>query len=253
MPETVQQQLQIIPSMHSTKQEKVNAIFHSVAKKYDLMNNILSLGMHHLWKDNFVTKLNPAKYTKWQMLDVAGGTGDITFKAIKASKGNPHAHISLLDINSSMLEVGKRRAQVQQLDKFIDFIEGDAQKLPFEDNSFNAYTIAFGVRNVSNISLALNEAYRVLKPGGHFLCLEFSQVQDSIIEKLYDAWSFYAIPNIGKWVADDKKAYEYLVDSIRKFPKQQNFLTMIEEAKFKRCNYTNLSMGIAAIHEGWKL
>ena len=209
--------------------------------------------MHHLWKDNFVTKLNPAKYTKWNMLDVAGGTGDIAFKAIKASGGNIQAHITLLDINSSMLEVSKSRAQEQQLDNFIDFIEGDAQKLPFADNSFNAYTIAFGIRNVPNISLALHEAYRVLKPGGHFLCLEFSQIQDSILEKLYDAWSFYAIPNIGKWVAGDKKAYEYLVDSIRKFPKQENFLTMIQEAQFKKCNYTNLSMGIASIHEGWKL
>lgn len=237
----------------SNKQEKVNTVFHSVAKKYDLMNNIMSFGMHHIWKDKFINQLNPSKKAKWQQLDVAGGTGDITFKSLKATNNNQQAHITLLDINSSMLKVGKARAIEKKLDKQITFIEGDAQKLPFEDNMFDAYTIAFGIRNVPNISLALQEAYRVLKPGGHFLCLEFSQVTDSIIEKLYNAWSFYAIPNIGKFVANDRDSYQYLVDSIRKFPIQNTFLDMIKEANFKRCTYTNLSMGIAAIHEGWKI
>lgn len=240
------------PLADTTNQEHVNTIFHSVAKKYDLMNNILSLGMHLLWKDMFITKLKPAKHRNWKLLDVAGGTGDIAFKALKATNQNPKAHVSLLDINSSMLKVGKSRAKKQNI-KQISFIEGDAQNLPFEDNSFDAYTIAFGIRNVPNINLCLSEAYRVLKPGGHFLCLEFSKMQDPIIEKVYDAWSIYAIPNIGKWVANDRAAYQYLVDSIRKFPNQDLFLSMVEQANFKKCNYTNLSLGIAAIHEGWKI
>lgn len=253
MQEIATQPINEVQKIDLNKQEKVNAIFHSVAKKYDLMNNIMSFGMHHLWKDKFITRLKPAKYSKWHQLDVAGGTGDISFKALKASKNNLDAHITLLDINSSMLEVGKNRAIEQHLEHQIDFIEGDAQNLPFNDNSFDAYTIAFGIRNVPNISLAIQEAYRVLKPGGHFLCLEFSHVTDSMFEKLYDAWSFYAIPNIGKFVANDKAAYQYLVESIRSFPEQDNFLTMIKEQGFKRCGYINLSMGIAAIHEGWKL
>lgn len=235
------------------KQAKVNEVFHSVANKYDLMNDIMSFGLHRAWKSSFITKLNPAKYTPWRLLDVAGGTGDIAFKALRSVPNNKEASVTLLDINSSMLEVGKNRAIKNQLDKQVTFVEGDAQELPFEDNSFDAYTISFGIRNVPHIDKALKEACRVLKPGGHFLCMEFSQVQIPLIEKLYDVWSFNFIPKIGELIAGDKDSYQYLVESIRKFPNQENFKIMIEKSGFKRCNYHNLSGGIATIHEAWKI
>lgn len=235
------------------KQQEVNKIFHSVAKKYDLMNDFMSAGMHRLWKDALISRLNPARHTAWRLLDVAGGTADIAFRALKAARGNKQIKICLLDINSSMLEVGGARAQAKGYSEYIEFIEGDAQKLPFADNSFDAYSISFGIRNVPHIDQALAEAYRVLKPGGHFLCLEFSQMELPLISKLYDLWSFYAIPNMGALIAGDKSSYQYLIESIRKFPAQENFKLMIERAGFGNTAYRNLSFGIAAIHEGWKL
>ncbi|WJW80442.1 bifunctional demethylmenaquinone methyltransferase/2-methoxy-6-polyprenyl-1,4-benzoquinol methylase UbiE [Bartonella sp. TP] len=235
------------------KQQKVNQVFHSVAKKYDLMNDFMSAGMHRLWKDALISRLNPARHTPWRLLDVAGGTADIAFRALKAGRGNEQIKICLVDINSSMLEVGRERAQAKGYSEYIEFIEGDAQKLPFEDNSFDAYTISFGIRNVPHIDQALAEAYRVLKPGGHFLCLEFSQIDLPLLAKLYDLWSFYAIPNMGALIAGDKSSYQYLIESIRKFPAQEDFKLMIERAGFAKATYRNLSGGIAAIHEGWKL
>lgn len=239
------------------KQQEVNKVFHSVAQKYDIMNDVMSMGMHRLWKDALINRLRPAKYTSWSLLDVAGGTADIGFRALKAAGGNTDIAITVLDINSSMLEVGRMRAQEKELEQYITFIEGDAQKLPFADNSFDAYSISFGIRNVPHINQALSEAYRVLKPGGHFLCLEFSQMKapalKHLFERLYDLWSFSAIPNIGQALTGDKASYQYLVESIRKFPAQEDFKIMCERAGFANSQYRNLSAGIAAIHEGWKL
>lgn len=232
------------------KQAKVDHVFHSVAKKYDLMNDILSTGMHRLWKDAFVAWLAPPRYEKWRLLDVAGGTGDIAFKALKASDN--HINATILDINSSMLEVGKIRAKQKGLNH-IDFVKADAENLPFEDNQFDAYTIAFGIRNIPHIDKALSEAYRILKPGGRFLCLEFSEVDMPFLDKIYDFWSFNFIPKIGKHIAGDEEAYRYLIESIRKFPNQRNFEQLIIKQGFAHVSYRNLTGGIAAIHSGWKI
>ena len=239
------------------KQPLVNNVFHKVAERYDLMNDLMSGGMHRIWKDALVTSLAPPKgpsknaNTVWKSLDVAGGTGDIAFGIVEAS--NHTAHVTVLDINSSMLEVGRQRSDKRGLSELVDFVEGDAQFLPFEANSFDAYTIATGIRNVPRIDLALAEAFRVLKHGGRFLCLEFSEVEMPMLDKLYDEWSMKVIPTMGKMVTGDAEPYQYLVESIRKFPKQSDFANMISAAGFSRVDWTNYSGGIATIHSGWKL
>ena len=233
------------------KQPLVNDVFHKVANRYDLMNDLMSAGLHRLWKDAMVAWLNPPKRPGWKVLDVAGGTGDIAFRIVEASQRQAHA--TVLDINGSMLAVGRDRAEKQGLAANTDFVEANAEELPFGDDSFDAYTIAFGIRNVPRIEVALAEAYRVLKRGGRFLCLEFSEVEMPLLDKAYEAWSFNAIPRIGKAVTGDGEPYSYLVESIRKFPNQQNFAAMIARAGFDRVTFRNYSGGIAALHSGWKL
>ncbi|MES0194820.1 bifunctional demethylmenaquinone methyltransferase/2-methoxy-6-polyprenyl-1,4-benzoquinol methylase UbiE [Mesorhizobium sp. C264A] len=233
------------------KQPLVNDVFHKVANRYDLMNDLMSAGLHRLWKDAMVTWLNPPKRPGWKVLDVAGGTGDIAFRIVDASHGNAHA--TVLDINGSMLSVGRDRAEKKRLSGNTDFVEANAEELPFTDSTFDAYTIAFGIRNVPRIDVALTEAFRVLKPGGRFLCLEFSEVEMPLLDKVYEAWSFNAIPQIGKMVTGEGEPYSYLVESIRKFPNQQNFAAMITRAGFGRVSFRNYSGGIAALHSGWKL
>lgn len=233
------------------KQPLVNDVFHKVANRYDLMNDLMSAGLHRLWKDAMVAWLNPPKRAGWNVLDVAGGTGDIAFRIVEASQRQAHA--TVLDINGSMLSVGRDRAQKQGLADNTDFVEANAEELPFEDEVFDAYTIAFGIRNVPRIEVALAEAFRVLKRGGRLLCLEFSEVDMPLLDKAYEAWSFNAIPKIGKAVTGDGEPYSYLVESIRKFPNQQNFASMITRAGFGRVTFRNYSGGIAALHSGWKL
>ena len=233
------------------KQPLVNDVFHKVAKRYDLMNDLMSAGMHRVWKDAMVAWLNPPRRPGWRVLDVAGGTGDVAFKIVEAS--HRKAHATVLDINGSMLSVGRDRAEKKSLSENTDFVEANAEELPFEDATFDAYTIAFGIRNVPRIDVALSEAFRVLKPGGRFLCLEFSEVDMPVLDKAYEAWSFNAIPKIGKAVTGDGEPYSYLVESIRKFPNQANFATMIGRAGFDRVTFRNYSGGIAAAHSGWKL
>jgi len=232
------------------KQSKVNHVFSRVARDYDLMNDLMSGGMHRVWKNELITTLSPRSKGPLAHLDVAGGTGDITFRLLE--KASPQARATVLDISGEMLEVGRERAQDKGLIDQIEFIEGNAEKLPLADKSFDSYTIAFGIRNVPRIDLALSEAYRVLKPGGRFLCLEFSQVSVPLLDKIYDQFSFHVIPKMGEMVMGDGEPYQYLVESIRKFPKQEAFKTMIKDAGFSRPSYTNLTGGIAAIHSGWR-
>ncbi|MEX6506251.1 bifunctional demethylmenaquinone methyltransferase/2-methoxy-6-polyprenyl-1,4-benzoquinol methylase UbiE [Jiella sp. M17.18] len=232
------------------KQERVNAVFHRVAERYDLMNDLMSGGMHRLWKNAMVAWLSPPHRAGWEFVDVAGGTGDVAFRIVEASRRR--ARGTVVDINASMLGVGAERAAKRGLDENLVFVENNAESLKFPDASFDAYTIAFGIRNVPRIGVALSEAYRVLKPGGRFMCLEFSEVDMPGLDRLYEAWSFKAIPRIGEMVARDRESYEYLVESIRRFPNQANFATAIREAGFERVDYRNLSGGIAAIHSGWK-
>ncbi|CAN7458430.1 bifunctional demethylmenaquinone methyltransferase/2-methoxy-6-polyprenyl-1,4-benzoquinol methylase UbiE [Aminobacter sp. LjRoot7] len=233
------------------KQGLVNDVFHKVANRYDMMNDLMSGGLHRIWKDAMVAWLNPPRRPGWKVLDVAGGTGDIAFRIVDASHGNAHA--TVLDINGSMLGVGRERAEKRGLADKTDFVEANAEELPFADETFDAYTIAFGIRNVPRIDVALSEAYRVLKPGGRLLVLEFSEVEMPLLDKVYEAWSFNAIPRIGQAVTGDGEPYAYLVESIRKFPNQQNFAAMITRAGFDRVTFRNYTGGIAALHSGWKL
>ena len=233
------------------KQGLVNEVFHKVAKRYDVMNDVMSMGLHRAWKDAMISALNPRKDAAYKVLDVAGGTGDIAFRIVEAS--NRLAHATVLDINGSMLGVGAERAEKKKLSDNLTFVEANAEELPFEPNSFDAYTIAFGIRNVPHIDVALKEAYRVLKRGGRLLVLEFSEVDLPLLDRVYDAWSFNAIPRFGKVITGEAEPYQYLVESIRKFPNQQDFATMIGEAGFSRVSFTNYTGGIAALHSGWKL
>lgn len=231
------------------KQSKVHDVFASVADSYDLMNDLMSGGIHRLWKNKLIRHIRPRPDHAY--LDVAGGTGDIAFRLFKATDGQ--APITVCDINGEMLKVGERRAIDRGILKGIDWIEGNAETLPFPDNSFDCYTISFGLRNVTNIDNAIKEAYRVLKPGGKFYCLEFSKMRIPGIRKIYDKYSFKLIPKIGEMVANDRESYQYLVESIRQFPSQRNLAKRIGEVGFKRVDYTNLSGGIAAIHTGTKI
>jgi len=233
------------------KQDLVNNVFHRVADRYDLMNDLMSAGLHRAWKAAMVDWLSPSKRSGFKSLDVAGGTGDIAFRIVEASNFN--AHVTVLDINGSMLGVGRDRAVKRGIDQNLTFVEANAEELPFEDATFDAYTIAFGIRNVPRIDVALAEAYRVLKPGGRFLCLEFSEVSMPVLDKVYDAWSFNAIPRIGQMIAGDADSYQYLVESIRTFPNQQNFADMIHKAGFSRVTWRDYTGGIAALHSGWKI
>jgi len=234
------------------KQTLVNDVFHSVAARYDLMNDLMSAGLHRAWKDIMVNTLNPPRNDRpFVLLDVAGGTGDIAFRAAKASGAGFRA--TVCDINIDMLAVGRDRAARQHLDDRVSFVEGNAESLGFGDRSFDGYTIAFGIRNVPRIDLALREAYRVLKPGGRFLCLEFSSVEVPGLDKLYDLFSFRVIPELGRVVTGDAESYRYLVESIRKFPRPAVFADQIRAAGFSRVNWQTLSGGIVALHSGWRL
>jgi demethylmenaquinone methyltransferase/2-methoxy-6-polyprenyl-1,4-benzoquinol methylase len=229
------------------KKKLVGEVFSSVARQYDLMNDLMSLGIHRLWKRVFVSDLDPRP--NHQLLDLAGGTGDITFGWLRRGGGKA----ILSDINAAMLGVGRDRAVNNGRVADITFVVADAERLPLPDRCMDRVSIAFGLRNCTNKDAVLAEARRVLKPGGRFLCLEFSRPTAGPVRKLYDAWSFHAIPRIGGWVAKDRDSYQYLVESIRRFPDQTAFKTLIEEAGFKRVSVTNLSGGIAAIHHGWAI
>ena len=234
------------------KQALVNDVFHSVARRYDLMNDLMSGGLHRAWKDVMITALNPPRdNAPFALLDVAGGTGDISFRAAKAA--GPNFQATVCDINTDMLAVGRERAQAQHLDDRVRCIEGNAEALPFGAGEFDAYTIAFGIRNVPRIPLALKDAYRVLRPGSRFLCLEFSSVTMPGLDKLYDMFSFNVIPRIGQAVTGDAESYRYLVESIRRFPKPDAFAGMIRDAGFSRVKYDIMSGGIVALHSGWRL
>ncbi|XP_041059219.1 2-methoxy-6-polyprenyl-1,4-benzoquinol methylase, mitochondrial isoform X1 [Carcharodon carcharias] len=266
------------------KAEKVYRVFKNVARNYDIMNDAMSLGIHRLWKDALIRMMNPLPGTK--LLDVAGGTGDIAFRfmdylrlqherqsrrAVKSNQSPSWQQISnfyeqqnkydsdlgskavICDINKEMLKVGKQKAEQLNYTEGLSWVVGNAEELPFDDDKFDVYTIAFGIRNVTHIDHVLQEAYRVLKPGGRFLCLEFSKVQNPIISRLYNLYSFQVIPVLGEVIAADWKSYQYLVESIRCFPDQEEFKGMVEDAGFYKVEYNNLTSGIVAVHSGFKL
>jgi demethylmenaquinone methyltransferase/2-methoxy-6-polyprenyl-1,4-benzoquinol methylase len=231
------------------KAGRVHGVFTSVASRYDLMNDAMSLGIHRLWKDAMLDWLAP--WPGMRLLDVAGGTGDIAFRFLRRLKGQGHA--TVLDMTEGMLEEGRRRAEATAFADALDWVAGDAMALPFPDARFDAYTISFGIRNVTRIDAALAEAHRVLKPGGRLLVLEFSQLPEPALQRLYDLYSFAVIPRLGQALAGDRASYQYLIESIRRFPDQETFAGMIRAAGFEQVAYRNLSMGIAALHSGWKL
>lgn len=234
------------------RQYLVNQVFSSVAGRYDVMNDLMSGGLHRLWKRDFVTWLNPPHGGEpFKLLDVAGGTADIAIRY--AQRSGPNATAIVYDISPEMLAVGQRRIADAGFSERISTQEGNAEALPFAANTFDAYTIAFGIRNVTHIDAALAQAHRVLRPGGRFLCLEFSECQVPLLDRLYDFHSFEIIPRLGNLAAGDAEAYRYLVESIRKFPKQDVFAEMIRKAGFANVSYRNLTGGIAAMHSGWKI
>jgi demethylmenaquinone methyltransferase/2-methoxy-6-polyprenyl-1,4-benzoquinol methylase len=232
------------------KQERVDAVFRSVAGRYDLMNDLMSGGLHRVWKNVLVTMLRPSRTRALRHLDVAGGTGDVAFRVLEA--GGPQTRVTVADINEAMLTGGRRRAFAEQARR-LDFVAANAEVLPFGPDTFGSYTIAFGIRNVPRIEAALAEAHRVLEPGGRFLCLEFSRVSLPGLDALYQAYSFQVIPRLGRFVARDEDAYRYLVESIRRFPAPAAFGRMLEEAGFRRLSIRPLTGGIVAIHSGWKI
>jgi len=260
------------------KENLVKGIFSNVAKKYDLMNDLMSAGVHRLWKNKMIAEINfdafhknindsqticstksSAKHNSQsdnnilKFIDVAGGTGDIAFRITKkAREKNIEHQVEIVDINQAMLDCGKDRAVDLNLFSHLNFTCADGEKLPFDDNSFDFFTIAFGIRNFTNIDKGLAEAYRVLKPNGKFICLEFSKVNNYFLQKFYDSYSFNVIPRIGEIILNDRESYQYLVESIRKFPSQELFKKMIEQSGFKNASYQNLSFGAAAIHVGIK-
>ena len=233
------------------KQALVDDVFHSVAPRYDLMNDLMSLGLHRAWKDALVTALDPPRRRPFALLDIAGGTGDVALRAIAA--GGEFTRATVCDINPDMLAVGRERAAARHLGDALTFTEGNAEALPFADRSFDAVTIAFGIRNVPRIDVALAEAFRVLRIGGKFLCLEFSAVDVPGLDRLYDFYSFNVIPALGRAVTGDAESYRYLVESIRRFPKPEAFAAMLRAAGFKRVSFAQMTGGIVALHCGWRL
>ena len=257
------------------KEAKVRQVFESVADSYDIMNDVMSAGLHRYWKDylldisavaSMAQAVRKVPGNELRILDVAGGTGDIAFRFIEAaecperskSSGNDVISVTVCDINREMLRVGEKRARERfgsaLLDesKALSFVEGNAQSLHFDDNSFDLYTIAFGLRNVTDVDKGLREAYRVLKPGGRFMCLEFSQIPNTVLQQIYDSYSFNVIPAMGELIANDRASYQYLVESIRRFSDQEELISRMDGAGFEGTKYTNLTGGIVAIHEGWK-
>ena len=245
------------------KQGLVDGVFASVARRYDVMNDLMSAGLHRAWKEALVTTINPPpkgrpgrldekiRNRPFALLDVAGGTGDIAFRVVDASGAETRA--TVMDINAEMLKAGRERAAAARRSDRVSFVEGNAEALPFPDRSFDAVSIAFGIRNVPRIQQALNEAQRVLKIGGRFACLEFSSVDVPGLDTLYDLYSFNVIPALGRAVTGDAEAYRYLVESIRRFPKPKAFVQMIETAGFRRVSFQVMTGGIVALHSGWRL
>jgi demethylmenaquinone methyltransferase/2-methoxy-6-polyprenyl-1,4-benzoquinol methylase len=234
------------------KQALVDDVFHRVAQRYDLMNDLMTAGLHRAWKDDLVTAVNPPKgATPFRLVDVAGGTGDIAFRVIDA--GGSATNVTIVDINPEMLAVGRGRALERGYDDVVSFVEGNAEALPLPDRSHDAYSIAFGIRNVPRIEQALAEAHRVLKIGGRFVCLEFSSVDVPVFDTLYDLYSFNVIPALGRVVTGEPQPYRYLVESIRRFPRPRAFADMIEAAGFRRVSFRPMSGGIVTLHSGWRL
>jgi demethylmenaquinone methyltransferase/2-methoxy-6-polyprenyl-1,4-benzoquinol methylase len=233
------------------KQALVDNVFRSVARRYDLMNDLMSFGLHRAWKDALVTAVDPPKNRPFALLDLAGGTGDVALRMIEA--GGPQTHVTICDINADMLAIGRERAAARELGDAVTFTEANAEAPPFADRSFDAVTIAFGIRNVARIEIALAEAFRVLKIGGKFLCLEFSAVDVPGLDRLYELYSFNVIPALGRVVAGDAESYRYLVESIRRFPSPQAFEVMLRAAGFARVTHKIMTGGIVALHSGWRL
>ncbi|WP_371060936.1 bifunctional demethylmenaquinone methyltransferase/2-methoxy-6-polyprenyl-1,4-benzoquinol methylase UbiE [Rhodosalinus sp. 5P4] len=230
------------------KAGRVKGVFTSVASRYDVMNDLMSAGVHRLWKDAMMDWLAPRPGQR--LLDVAGGTGDIAFRFLRRAGAG---HATVLDLTESMLIAGRKRAEAERMADQLAWIVGDAMALPFPDASFDVYTISFGIRNVTRPEAALAEAFRVLRPGGRLMVLEFSQIPTPALQWAYDRYSFNVIPAMGQVVAQDRASYQYLVESIRRFPDQETFLGMIRDAGFEQARYRNLTMGVAALHSGWKL
>ncbi len=226
----------------------VHGVFTRVASKYDIMNDLMSLGIHRLWKDAMMDWLAPRAGQR--LLDMAGGTGDVAFRFLGRAPG---ATATVCDMTESMLLEGQKRAEAENLASRLEWVVADAMALPFADNSYDVFTMSFGIRNVTRIQDVLSEAYRVLRPGGRLMVLEFSQLPNPAMQWAYDRYSFNVIPVLGELVAKDRASYQYLVESIRKFPDQESFARMIRAAGFGQVKYRNLSMGIAALHSGWKL
>ena len=233
----------------AAKAGRVRDVFDSVAGRYDLMNDLMSGGLHRLWKRSMIDSVNPRPGQ--HLLDVAGGTGDIAFRLLAAA--GSHAHVTVCDVNAAMLEVGRRRAARRRLADRMDWLCGDAETLPLPDRCVDAYTIAFGIRNVTRPERALAEARRVLKPGGRFVCLEFSHPSLPLLDRLYDTYSFEVIPRLGGWVAGDAASYRYLVESIRRFPDADRFAAMMAQAGLSRVRHRTMSGGIVALHGAWRL
>ncbi len=232
----------------SEKAGRVRGVFGSVASKYDVMNDAMSFGIHRIWKDAMMDWLAPRAGQR--LLDVAGGTGDVSFRFLgRAGSG----HATVLDLTEPMLVEGRKRAEAESMAGMLDWVVGDAMALPFADNTFDVYTISFGIRNVTRPQEALNEAFRALKPGGRLMVLQFSQIPNDMMQRIYDLYSVNLIPRMGQMIANDRDSYQYLVESIRKFPDQDTFLGMVRAAGFEQAKYRNLSMGIACLHSGWKL
>ena len=234
--------------LEKDKSEKVQGVFSSVASKYDVMNDVMSLGIHRVWKDAMMDWLAPIRGQA--LLDVAGGTGDISFRFLKRASG---ANATVLDLTEPMLAEGRKRAENVGISGQLEWVVGDAMALPFEDDSFDVYTISFGIRNVTDPQKAPSEAYRVLKPGGRIMVLEFSHIPNDLLQWFYDKYSFNVIPRLGPIIASDRSSYQYLVESIRKFPKQESFMKLVNAAGFENTKFRNLTMGVACLHSGWKI
>jgi demethylmenaquinone methyltransferase / 2-methoxy-6-polyprenyl-1,4-benzoquinol methylase len=232
----------------TAKAGMVHGVFTRVASRYDVMNDLMSVGIHRIWKDAMMDWLAPRPGQR--LLDVAGGTGDVAFRFLNRAPG---ASAVVCDLTESMLQAGAQRAEAESMANRLEWVAGDAMALPFADNSFDVYTISFGIRNVTRIPDALAEAYRVLRPGGRLMVLEFSQLPNPALQWAYDRYSFNVIPVMGQIVAGDRDSYQYLVESIRRFPDQDRFLQMIVDAGFGQAKYRNMTMGVAALHSGWKI